>query len=72
MGFVLGGCCMFGFYNVWVFVCVGYVRCGCVCLCGFCSVCLCVFICEFCNMCVCVCVAVCVFVMCLCVYVWVL
>ena len=43
----------------------------CFVLCGFCNVwvCVCVCVCGFCNMCVCVCVG---FVMCGCVYAWVL
>ena len=58
---------MCGFCDVRVYVCVGFVMCGCVyvwvlscagvCMCGFCKV------------WVCVCVG---FVMCGCVYVWVL
>ena len=48
--------CMCAFGNVWVCVCVGLVKCGCV-MCGFS------------NVWVCVCVG---FVMCSCVYVWVL
>ena len=47
---------MFGFCNVWVCVCVGFV------ICGF-------EMCGFCNVWVCVCVG---FVMCGCVYVWVM
>ena len=31
--------CMFGFCNVWVCVCVGFLMC--VCMCGFCNVFLC-------------------------------
>ena len=41
----------------------------CVCVCGFCNVWVCVCVCGFCNVWVCVCVG---FVMCGCVYVWVL
>ena len=51
---------MCGFCNVLVYVCVGFVMCGCVCV-GF-------VMCGFCNVWVCVCVG---FVMCGCVYVWV-
>ena len=59
--------CMCLFCNVYVYVCVGFVMCGCVYL----SVLQCVGVCMcgFCNMCVCVCVDV-GFEMCGCVYVW--
>jgi len=60
---------MCGFCNVWMFVYVGFVICENVCvgvwICGFCNVCVCVF----CNVLVCLCG---VFVMCGCVYVWIL
>ena len=45
------------FFNVWVCLFMGFVMCGCVCMCGFCDV------------CVCLCMG---FVMCGCAYVWVL
>jgi len=48
---------MSGFCNVWMFVCMDFVMCGCVCVYGFC------------NVWMCVCMG---FVMCGCVYVWVL
>jgi len=63
--------CVCGFCNVCVcvcicgfcmFVCVGFIMCGCVYVWVL-------YVCGFCNVCVCVCV---VFVMCGCVYVWVL
>jgi len=71
MGFVMCVCvfvwvCMYGFCNLWVCVCVGFVLCGCVC-CVCVGVCMCM--CGFCNVWLCVCVG---FVMCGCVYVWVL
>jgi len=50
---------MCGFCNVLLCVCVGFVMCGCVCVC----------MCGFCNVLLCVCVG---FVICCCVYVWVL
>ena len=50
------GVCRYGFGNVWVCVCMGFI---CVDVCMY----------EFCNVWVCVCVG---FVMCGCVYVWVL
>jgi len=53
---------MCGFCNVWMCACVGFVMCGCVCMCGFCNV----------WMCVCVGFVMYGFVMCGCVYVWVL
>ena len=50
-------------------VCVGFIRCVGVCMCGFCNVWVCV--CVGFVMCVRVCVCVCVgFVMCGCMYVW--
>jgi hypothetical protein len=50
---------MYGFCNVWVCVCVGFVMCGCVCMCGFCNVWVCVCVgfvmCGcFGNMCTCI------------------
>ena len=58
-----------------VYICVGFVMCGCVHMCGFCNVwvclcvgfvmCGCVYMCGFCNVWVCVGVG---FVMCGCVY----
>jgi len=66
---------------VWVCVCVGFVTCGCVYVCGgglqFVCVCVCVcvgfitcdFVCGFCNVWVYVCVG---FVMCGCMYLWLL
>ena len=50
-----------------VFVCMRFVKCGYVCMYGFCNVLVCVCV----GVCVCVCVCV-DFVMCGCVYVWVL
>ena len=49
-------------------VCVGFVMCGCVCMCGFCNVWVCVCV----GFVMCGCVCMCGFVMCGCVYVWVL
>jgi hypothetical protein len=50
-------------------MCVGFVMCGCLYVCGFCNVwvyvCVGVCMCGFCNVCVCVGVF-------MCVYVWVL
>ena len=54
---------MCGFCNAWVCVCMGFVTCGRVCICGVCNVCI--F--GVCNVWVCVCMG---FVMCGCVYVW--
>ena len=59
--YVCVGVCMCGFYNVWVCVYMGFVKCVCV------FVCECV--CLFCNVWLCVCVG---FVLCGCVYAWVL
>ena len=55
------GFLMWGFFNVWVCVCVGFVMCGFLCG-GF-------VLCGFCNVWVCVCVG---FVMCGFFDVWVL
>ena len=55
---------MFGFCNVWVCVCVGFVMCGCVCVGGmfvFVGFVMCVCVCGFFNVCVCMCVYVCFF-----------
>ena len=73
--------CVCGFCNVWVCVCVGFVKCGCVWARARAHVCVvlkCVGVCMcgFCNVCVCVCLCgfcncVCVYVcVCVCVYVW--
>ena len=59
--------CMCGFCEVWVCVCVGFVKCGCVYVCVL--ECMGVGMCGFCNVWVCVCVG---FAMCGWVYVWVL
>jgi len=57
---------MCGFCKVRIYVCVGFVMCGCVC--GFCNVC--VLVSRFCNVgCVCIYVG---FEMCGCVHVWIL
>jgi len=55
--------CMCGYCNVWVcvYVCMGFVMCGCVYKCGF-LMCECMY--GFCNVWVCLCVA---FVMCVCI-----
>jgi len=63
--------CMYGVFNLWVCVCVGFVMCGCVCcVCAglFMCMCGCVYVWVF-NVWVCVCVG---FVMFGCVYVCVL
>jgi len=54
--------CMCGFRKVWVCVGVGFVKCECMYVCGFCNVCVCM--CGLRNVWVCVCVG---FLMCGCV-----
>ena len=44
---------MCGFSNLMVCVCVGFLYCEGVCMCGFCNVIVCM--CGFCNVCVCMC-----------------
>ena len=44
---------MYGFCNVWMCVSMGFVMCGCVCMCGFCNVWVCVCVCVGFVMCEC-------------------
>jgi len=47
--------CICGFCNVWVCVCVGFVICGCVCVCGWVGFVMCGCVCGWVVLCVVVC-----------------